>query len=174
MSESTLKELDIQHEAGWNGDVVIISEGKIKNYSVTGTIRHELIHAFTIGENVKLSKNIPGWFREGIAQYYQENIYSDRLDKAYINNIMEAYQEEALISFKEMNAGSGTWKELNTKLAYSQAASMYFYLINKYGENNIIKLFYSEGDFYTNLHLETGKEFEYIEKEWTEYIISGN
>lgn len=163
-----------EDKASANKDEILISEEKIKSKSGVNTLRHELIHVFTDGRNLGIDNHsdIPGWFMESIAQYYQSDIYNDILYETYITLVIKAYEEGNIIRFEEMNESSGFWKALDTHLAYSQAASMYHYLINKFGEESIVKLFYEEGDFYDNLNIITGETFKQVENNWKEYMLS--
>jgi len=159
--------LNLFHDKGgaiWNRDYgIILSLNKTLNSSFT----HEIIHSVTLGSPDSKCVNIPFWFREGIAQFYQNDLnngyFSIEMIKSSINN-------KLIYSFSDIINPS-----LNTQYRsffYNQSACIVGYLIKVYGESRVINIFYSNGDFYDNLQLVTGHDISSIENMWLDYIHS--
>lgn len=154
--------------ASFNGDVIGIDLQRIDEPRIINTIRHEMIHAITWFDGNKT----PGWFDEGVAQYYMFDINRKTVDYGIVEALRTAYKKEGIFSFKDLDSSSGKWKR-NRELAYDQSTCMYYYLINKYDEDSINELFYTVDDFYKRLETIAGISFNEIEKEWIDSIILG-
>lgn len=140
-----------------------ISRKNITN--LDGTCRHELIHLVTLSSLDSKLTNYPHWFSEGIAQYYQPNLKTGSynvslLKKAIKNNQLSPWYI----------IGRNGWGNENRSLKYNQAACMYEYLIQKYGEEKIIEIFYTEGDFFEIIKKVSGKTINQLENEWQKEI----
>lgn len=149
--------------ASWQKTFGLINiDMKKKNSNINSTLKHELIHAVTCFSDDTKVKKIPGWFSEGVAQYYQ--FFSRTIVK-------DAFDNGKLVSWKTIESRSSSdWGKENIGLKYLQAASVYDFLINTYGKDRIDKIFYSRGDFYDILKQVTSKSVNELEEEWQEYI----
>jgi len=67
-----------------------------------------------------------------------------------------------------MISDSGKWD--NRPLKYTEAACVYDFLIKKYGEDKIVNIFYTDGNFNEVIQGITNKSINELEKEWNEYI----
>ncbi|HYH01615.1 MAG TPA: hypothetical protein VEC37_00795 [Bacillota bacterium] len=155
---------DLVAGAGCDKGSIFINIGR-NNTNLAGTCRHELIHAVTVFSPDSKLVNYPHWFAEGIAQYYQPNLEKGGYNVALLKNALETNQ-----LFPWSVLGKSGWGNENRPLKYTQAACMFEYLIQKYGEEKIIEIFYTEGDFLEIIKRITGKSIKEIEKDWQKDI----
>lgn len=153
--------------AQWRDSGGLINLNKINSNNVNGTIRHELIHAVTLRSEDSKIKNYPSWFAEGIAQYYQPDIEKGLFQQSLIK---DAVAKKGIEPWSTMISESGKWD--NRALKYTEAACIYDFLIKKYGEDKIVNIFYTDGDFNEVIQGVTSKSVYELEKEWNQYILS--
>lgn len=147
--------------AGWNGTCVFINIDQMDELKLEGTMTHEFIHAVTLDSKMSQTENIPAWFAEGIAQYYQ--YYSDeRMDRIV--------SENSFVSWCEIAQGSADWPVSYRADYYTQAASIYLFLIDVYGLDDIHSIFFSRGDFECLLYDVTQVSVEELEQKWQLYM----
>lgn len=108
-----------------------------------------------------------GWFKEGVAQYYQQDIKNGSYPVSVLKN---ALSENHIIPFETIRVSSGQWDKEDIPLKYTESASMYEFLIRTYGEEKINNIFYTDGDFYKILTGITNKTINDLQKEWLIYI----
>lgn len=148
--------------AGWSGTYGLINIDRKEEGNINLTLRHELIHAVTCYSEDTKATNIPGWFAEGVAQYYQ---FFDR------KLIKDALDKGELVSWNTIKSkSSSNWGKEKRSIKYLQAASIYDFLINTYEEGIINNIFYYKGNFYNIIEQITGKSINELEREWYEYI----
>lgn len=153
--------------ASWTGSFIKLNLDKFdKTSKFDYSIRHEMIHAVTCDSNETKARNIPGWFSEGVAMYYQSNTEGEPLSSHIIK---EAIQNKEVVPWSEITP-KGNWGNEKRKLKYIQTSWIYKYLIELYGEKNINNIFYIEGDFYRILKNMTGKSIDELENDWLKYM----
>ncbi|MDC7221220.1 MAG: hypothetical protein PQJ59_14885 [Spirochaetales bacterium] len=167
--ESFSQFTDSPARAGHNSryKFICVNLEKKDDRDLESTLRHELIHAFTLSSADSLAVNVPSWFREGIALYHQMGMGRGNLDRRIIN---EMIREDRLYSWSNIEGSSGEWPAVERAAIYNQASATYDYLIKYYGKQNIIELFYQEGDFYTNLEKLTNKNRTVLEEQCKSYL----
>lgn len=153
--------------ANWRASGGFIDFNKMNSDDIYRTLRHELIHAVTMYSKDSKTANLPGWFADGIAQYYQSNLQKGTFQWAIIK---KAITENKIVLWKDLIPRSGEWGQDDRPLKYTEATCIYEYLIKNYGEEKINNIFYTDGDFYEVMHSITGKNIEELEKNWLDYI----
>ncbi len=148
--------------AAWNGNSMIINIEKVRSGSIQGALLHEFIHAVTLYSEDTTVTGAPGWFCEGIAQYHQ--YYARKL-------VLEAAADNRLIEWDEITIQSGQWGTTDRPLKYAVSTSIYDFLINTYGIDNINGIFYTDGDFSEIILNITGLTLPQLEKVWKEYVL---
>ena len=147
--------------AGWNGTCVFINIDQMEEFNLEGTLTHEYIHAVTLDSKMSQTENIPGWFAEGIAQYYQ--YYStERMGRIV--------SEGSFVEWSEIAQSSSDWPAAHRADYYTQAASIYLFLIDIYGLDCIHSIFFSHGDFEYLLFDVTQVTIVELEKMWQSYM----
>jgi len=136
---------------------------------IYAVFRHELTHGVTIGSSDRKAKNIPLWYIEGVACYHEKETTYGGISK-YENRLVKAVKENRILSWDEVSTNSFMWESEDIELCYAQAWSIWEYLAKTYGEQKIIQVFYTEGDFKEIIAKVTSKSLEDLEKDWRKYI----
>ncbi|MCX7711240.1 MAG: peptidase MA family metallohydrolase [Clostridia bacterium] len=153
--------------ANWRDSGGFINLNKQNSPSLLSTFRHELIHAVTFSSDDTKVKNCPGWFADGIAQYYQPDIHKGRYNEKMIK---DSVAKNEIVSWDALIPMSGDWGSDKRALKYMQSACIYEYLIQTYGEDKINSIFYTEGNFNDIIKNVTGKTVIDLEADWNTYI----
>lgn len=137
--------------------------------SIYRLFRHELTHGVTVGSTDTRAKNIPGWFREGIAKFH-ENDPPFTSNYSYHAALKKAVKDNSIMSWDALSKGAKKWEADHEQLGYAQSWSIWEFLTITYGEPNIIQIFYTDGDFKDIIASVTLKSLEELEKDWKIYI----
>jgi hypothetical protein len=108
----------------------------IDKFYMSHTLSHELVHIFQYHQNNFIFSDTPIWYYEGMA----ENL-AYPTEKPLIHN--EIYQTIPNLEILKQKISSS--KSVDYAVGYDTAGQFYDYLIQKYGEANILKLM---KDFY--------------------------
>lgn len=142
-------------------------------YSWADTATHEYVH-YIIGRITGL-KNVPLWFNEGLAKYFEVIWRKDKneLEPIDINFLIKAKNTGQWVEFEKMKRGMPT---LDTKdeviLAYAQVQSMIDYLNINYGWNKIKEVVYKLKNNSAEKSFKEvyGKSISELRMEWEKYI----
>lgn len=159
----------------FNRIMILSPENLPLGYRWCDTLAHEYIH-FLLNRITEFT--YPLYLHEGTARYF-DTIYRSKnslyLTPAGANLLIEAKKNDKLIDFRNLK---GSFVYLDSKeqveLAFLEVASFIEFLIDTYGEENLIKFIhfyksYSKND--NNLYLDIFKEdFKSILSKWYEFI----
>lgn len=115
------------------------------------TVRHEMIHSVTTGSFDFSCKNVPLWFKEGIAQLFQQN--RDYIAELKLKDFVQIINTDFITEEK--------W-ENDIALKYIQSAAFVQFLIEQYSFDSIVSIFYTKDDFSYLLEEITHESFESI------------
>jgi hypothetical protein len=135
------------------------------------TFRHELIHAATLSAPESVNKNYEQWFEEGVAvQHQKEGIHNGALDPKYFENYLYKHiqADKKLMTWDDLSKYSSDWAD--ETLGYAQSGSIWGYLMEVYGEQKLLDIYYSNGEFRELLEKATGKKRSELERDWLEDV----
>lgn len=120
-------------------------DDKMSLDSLLQTFRHEMTHAITLSSTDSRLEGEPNWFMEAVATYYES--IAPYYDLSREKFVYDAWKAGKLIAWKDIPENNGHWNEDNVALIYSQAQSVYRYLVKTYGEDKTNALFYAPFPF---------------------------
>ncbi|WP_248924941.1 stalk domain-containing protein [Paenibacillus hamazuiensis] len=132
------------------------------------TFKHELTHALTVSSLESRRSQIPTWFAEGAATYYEQEAPYYEIYRHQI--IYDAYKKRTLLPWKQFETSNKNWKKEDLSKIYAQAQSIYGYLVETYGEAKINGLFFSVRPFAEELTRITGKSKARLENDWNIWL----
>ncbi len=130
-------------------------------------IRHELTHALL---HRICGNNVPAWFHEGIAQYYEDGIDDSTTGEILRENVIN----NNLIPISDLGAEFGRFKDNDkVKIAYAESLDFIEYIIDNYG-------FYTILDIINNFNAHScldelfvsvfGLDLNQLENGWKEHL----
>jgi hypothetical protein len=128
------------------------------------SFRHELTHAITMSSIDSAVYNVPSWFFEGVATYFEQA--QPYYDLGRSNVLYKAFQNNKIIGFSAISANSKNWAADDVDLIYAEAQSFYGYLVDHYGETNANEIYYTAGSFSTVLQQVTNNSLSILENNW--------
>ncbi len=144
--------------------VILINPDKNRNW-LKNIIEHELTHVFIID----ISRNVPNWLNEGLAQYVAKDDYV-YMGKSSEELMGEAFKLHNLFSLAELNQTYDNFNnDHDVKLAYREALTVTGYLVNNYGSKKIIEFIYRRkqgNELGDDLKKVFGVSYEELEKKW--------
>jgi hypothetical protein len=133
-------------------------------------LAHELGHMFTHQHTFSpYGTFLPTWLDEGLAMYAEAN------KDAYLTKTFEkAIAEQELISLRSLSSPFSAIPEV-AYLSYAQSRSVVEYMIEKYGNENILLLLTAlkEGESIDNALMDIyGFDQDELEEQWREAVVS--
>ena len=131
----------ILYEPSWTGglafpahDIVILGISQSQLDWGRDSIVHELTHVLVGHLTFSCLGGVPTWLNEGLAVYSE-----GELDAGSQNQLDEAIKDNTLLTIRSMSTG---FSEIADKalLSYSQSYSVVKFLIETYGQDNMIQL----------------------------------
>lgn len=169
--EDTVVDAPSWSEAAYDGKIRLAIKPDQKDFH---QLQSDVIHEFTHVIISKLSDNkCPRWFNEGIAKY-EEYLHGVK-PRIYMLGI--AYNTDQIVPWDNIDTALISQKPQEALLAYQQAFSFIYYLVQIYGMPNIVqvlKLVGTNGDFPAAIKQVYGMSLENLQKNWrvwlTEFI----
>ncbi len=157
---------------GWSGAVY---DGKIRipvkpdqtNFQqTTSDVVHEYTHSIV---GALTNNNCPRWFNEGLAKY--EEYRHGVPPRIYLLAI--AYNTNNIIPWADLNKAIVSPDGNTALLAYQQAFSFVYFIVNKYGMHKVVEVLKALGtkeDFDTAIQQVYGVPLTTIENDWHSWL----
>jgi len=128
-------------------------------------VPHELTHVFIYD----ISRNIPNWLNEGLAQYLaKDDYFYNGQSSEYL--LRQAVKSKTLVNLADINQVYDNFKnEHDVKLAYRESLNITNYLIQNFGIPKVMKFLNSrkEGnELSDDLKKAFGLSYEELERRW--------
>ncbi|OED50891.1 hypothetical protein ACH42_00550 [Endozoicomonas sp. (ex Bugula neritina AB1)] len=113
------------------------------------TARHEAAHVIIAG----LLGNIPTWFTEGLAEYFEQMTISGQLktiapNQGWLNLLQSQQRSKRLMSLNQyFQYDRQTWRNQNQDTMYAMAWSLTYYLMSSEHGQNLLNRFMRELSF---------------------------
>lgn len=133
----------------------------IDKFEVAHTLSHELVHIFQYQYNNDISLHHPKWLIEGMAESFSfpnedvlihPKIYEKIKNLSVLDSLVDSVEPE------------------NYTIGYDSAELFISYLVEKYGEENIIRLLEKTYTFDSHFTTIIGQDSEKVYQEWLETL----
>ncbi len=133
-------------------------------------LQSDVVHEYThVIVGALTNNNCPRWFNEGLAKY--EEYKHGNPPRIYL--LAMAYNANELIDWDKINSAIVSANSQEALLAYQQAFSFIYYIVQRYGMSKITTILKSLGnktDFPTAIQDAYGKPLETIQKDWRQWL----
>lgn len=150
-------------EAIYDGKIRIYISPDQKNFTqLTSDVVHEFTHVIV---GLLTNNNCPRWFNEGLAKY--EEYKHGVPPRIYL--LALAYNTNETIDWSKMNEAIISPNKNEAVLAYQQAFSFVYYIVQRYSMNRIVALLKTLGtnvDFPTAIQQVYGVSLDTLENNW--------
>lgn len=156
-------------DAAYDGKIrLAISNNRNNIQQLISDVVHEYTHVI-VGTLTK--NNCPRWFNEGLAKY--EEYKHGVPPRIYLLAI--AYNTEQLLGWDKINSAIVSPNKEQALLAYQQAFSFVYYLVQEYGMNNIIavlKKLGNKSDFSSAIQQVYGITLTNLQANWKQWLTN--